>query len=178
VCLSVCVSPLPLLDNSYVNTLPRQRRNVGGGVFYKVYVVSNESRRLVLPITSCCRHVIQFIYCAQHLFLSNRTICSVLETPNWRFILRPVASNTEVRNILNGWKFNTEIKDFGYGKWKLNGGNLKLKKMRWRFRRSQWLRDLRHEPSSPDRTLGSSVRIPLDALMSVCVYCVFELFYV
>jgi hypothetical protein len=31
---------------------------------------------------------------------------------------------------------------------------------------------LRHEPSSPARTLGSRVRIQLEAWMSVCVYSV------
>jgi hypothetical protein len=45
-------------------------------------------------------------------------------------------------------------------------------------RRSQWPRGLRHEPSSPTRTLGSWVRIPLEAWMSVCVYFVFVLFCV
>jgi hypothetical protein len=34
-------------------------------------------------------------------------------------------------------------------------------------RRSQWPRDLRHEPSPPSRTLGSWVRIPIEAWMSV-----------
>jgi hypothetical protein len=37
---------------------------------------------------------------------------------------------------------------------------------------------LRHELSSFARTLGSWVRIPLDAWMSVCVYSVFVLFSV
>jgi hypothetical protein len=41
---------------------------------------------------------------------------------------------------------------------------------------SQRPRGLRHEPSSPARTLGSCVRIPLKAWMSVCVYSVFVLF--
>jgi hypothetical protein len=45
-------------------------------------------------------------------------------------------------------------------------------------RRSQWPRGLRHEMSSPARTLGLWVRIPLKACMSVCVYSVFVLFYV
>jgi hypothetical protein len=35
---------------------------------------------------------------------------------------------------------------------------------------SQWQRGLRHELSSPPRTLGSWVRIPFEAWMSVCVY--------
>jgi hypothetical protein len=34
---------------------------------------------------------------------------------------------------------------------------------------SQWPRGLRHELSSPARTPGSWVRIPLEAWMSVCV---------
>jgi hypothetical protein len=36
--------------------------------------------------------------------------------------------------------------------------------------RSQWPRGLRHELTSPAQTLGSWVRIPLQAWMSVCVY--------
>jgi hypothetical protein len=40
------------------------------------------------------------------------------------------------------------------------------------MRGSQWLRGLRHELSSLARTLGSWVRIPLQAWMSVCVYSV------
>jgi hypothetical protein len=40
------------------------------------------------------------------------------------------------------------------------------------FSRSQWPRGLRHELSSLPRTLGSWVRIPLKAWMSVCVYSV------
>jgi hypothetical protein len=40
--------------------------------------------------------------------------------------------------------------------------------------RSQWPRGVRHELSSPRRTLGSSVRIPLEAWMSVCVYSVYS----
>jgi hypothetical protein len=41
--------------------------------------------------------------------------------------------------------------------------------------RSQWPRGLRHELSSPARTLGSWVGIPLKTWMSVCVYSVFVL---
>jgi hypothetical protein len=36
--------------------------------------------------------------------------------------------------------------------------------------RSQWPRRLRHEPSSPARILGWSVRIPLEAWMSPCAF--------
>jgi hypothetical protein len=57
------------------------------------------------------------------------------------------------------------------GKWDLIG--------RRRFKcRSQWPRGLSHEPSSLARTLGSWVRIPLEAWISVCVYSVFVLFCV
>jgi hypothetical protein len=45
-------SPLSLLDNNSVKTFPRERRIVGGVVFYAARVVSKESRRLVLPRTS------------------------------------------------------------------------------------------------------------------------------
>jgi hypothetical protein len=41
--------------------------------------------------------------------------------------------------------------------------------------RSQWPRGLRHELCSPAETLGSCVRIPLEAWISVCVYSVFVL---
>jgi hypothetical protein len=44
--------------------------------------------------------------------------------------------------------------------------------------RSQWPRGLMHERSSPAGTLGSWVRIPLDAWIFVCVYFVFLLFCV
>jgi hypothetical protein len=40
------------------------------------------------------------------------------------------------------------------------------------FDRSQWPRGLRHEPSSPARTLGSWVRISLEARMSLRLFCV------
>jgi hypothetical protein len=43
--------------------------------------------------------------------------------------------------------------------------------------RSQWQRGLRHELSPPAQTLGSWVRIPLEAWMSVCIYSVFVLSY-
>jgi hypothetical protein len=43
---------------------------------------------------------------------------------------------------------------------------------------SQWPRNLKHELSSPARTLGSCVRIPLEEWMSVYVFSVFVLFCV
>jgi hypothetical protein len=41
--------------------------------------------------------------------------------------------------------------------------------------RPQWPRGLLHEPSWLALTLGSWVRIPFEAWMFVCVYCVFVL---
>jgi hypothetical protein len=49
--LWICVSPLSLLGNNSVNTFPLQR-TVICIVFYAVLVVSKQSRRLVLSVTS------------------------------------------------------------------------------------------------------------------------------
>jgi hypothetical protein len=50
VCLWVCLCILlSLLGNGSVNTFQRQRRIVGGIVFYAVRVLSKEGGRLVLP---------------------------------------------------------------------------------------------------------------------------------
>jgi hypothetical protein len=49
--LCVCVSPLSLLDNGSVKVPLSLLGN--GEVFYAVRVVSEESRRLVLPRISC-----------------------------------------------------------------------------------------------------------------------------
>jgi hypothetical protein len=51
VCGSVCLPPISLLGSGSVNTFPRQRRIVGGVVFYVVLVVSKESRWFVLHRT-------------------------------------------------------------------------------------------------------------------------------
>jgi hypothetical protein len=51
-------------------------------------------------------------------------------------------------------------------------------KVRANASRSRWRRGLRHELSSLTRTLGSWVRIPFKAWMSVSVYSVFVLFCV
>jgi hypothetical protein len=50
--VSMCIS-LSLLGNNSVKTFPSQRRIVDGVIFYAVLVVSNASRLLVLPRTSC-----------------------------------------------------------------------------------------------------------------------------
>jgi hypothetical protein len=50
-CVCVCVSPLSLLGNGSVKVPLSMLDN--GYVFYAVRVVSKESRRLVLPRTSC-----------------------------------------------------------------------------------------------------------------------------
>jgi hypothetical protein len=42
-------------------------------------------------------------------------------------------------------------------------------------RLTQWPHGLRHEPSSPARTLGSWVRITLESWIAVCIYFVFVL---
>jgi hypothetical protein len=44
--------------------------------------------------------------------------------------------------------------------------------------RPQWPRGVRHEPSSPARTLEQWVRISLETWMSMCVYSVFVSSYV
>jgi hypothetical protein len=51
-CVCLCIR-LSLLGNGSVKTFLRKRRTVGGVVFYAVHVVSEESRRLVLPRSSC-----------------------------------------------------------------------------------------------------------------------------
>jgi hypothetical protein len=48
----LCI-PLSLVGNISVSTFPRQRRIVGGFVFYAIRVVSKESKWLVLCRTSC-----------------------------------------------------------------------------------------------------------------------------
>jgi hypothetical protein len=45
--------PLSLLGNNSVKILPRERRIIGGIVFYAVRVVSKDSSRTVVPKTSC-----------------------------------------------------------------------------------------------------------------------------
>jgi hypothetical protein len=60
--------------------------------------------------------------------------------------------------------FQSEVKQFMRG--------------RRKNRRSQWPHGLRNELPPPARTLGSWVRDPLEAWMSVCVYSVFVLFCV
>jgi hypothetical protein len=51
--VGLAVYPQSLLGTGSVKTFPRKRRIVGVIVFYVVRVVSEESRRLVLPRTSC-----------------------------------------------------------------------------------------------------------------------------
>jgi hypothetical protein len=49
-CLCICVIPLQLLGNKCKR---KNKRIVGRVVFYAVYVISKESRRLFLPRVSC-----------------------------------------------------------------------------------------------------------------------------
>jgi hypothetical protein len=51
--LGLSVYPLSLLDNNFVKTFQRQRRTIGSVVFHVIRIVSKESRRSVLPRTSC-----------------------------------------------------------------------------------------------------------------------------
>jgi hypothetical protein len=53
---------LSLLGNNSVKTFPRQRRIVGGIVFYAIRVVSKESRLLVLPRTSSSTFLLLFVF--------------------------------------------------------------------------------------------------------------------
>jgi hypothetical protein len=53
--------------------------------------------------------------------------------------------------------------------------NIRNKTKTIRISRSQWPRVLRHEMSLPAQSLGSLVRIPLEAWMSVPVSSVFVL---
>jgi hypothetical protein len=47
---------------------------------------------------------------------------------------------------------------------------LRFRMLRCFRSRSRWPRSLRHDLSSPARTLGSWIRIPLEAWMSVCAF--------
>jgi hypothetical protein len=53
--VGLCIS-LSLLGNNSVKTFPRQWRIVGGVFFYAIHVISKETRRLLLPRTSCLRY--------------------------------------------------------------------------------------------------------------------------
>jgi hypothetical protein len=65
--VSVCV-----LGNVSINTFPRHRRIVGGVIFHTVLVVSKESRRLVLPRTSCSLVRIEAMQCRFSLSLVDQ----------------------------------------------------------------------------------------------------------
>jgi hypothetical protein len=58
-----------LLCKNSVKTFPRQRRIVGGVVFYAVLDASKESRRLVLPRISCSESVYQHLLAISVRFL-------------------------------------------------------------------------------------------------------------
>jgi hypothetical protein len=72
-CLWVCLCiSLSLLGNDSVETFPRQWIIVGGIVFYAVRVVSYESKRLVLPRTSCLTTMYQ-----------SHRLCTVRQADFW-----------------------------------------------------------------------------------------------
>jgi hypothetical protein len=70
--VGLCI-PLSLLGKNSVKTFPRERKIVGGAVFYAVRVVSKERRRLILTRTSCLNYVTQFSVILKHEMQYNRT---------------------------------------------------------------------------------------------------------
>jgi hypothetical protein len=58
-CVCLCIA-LQFLGKKSVKTFQRQRRIVGGDVFCEFHVVLKESRRIVLPRTSCVNMVMNF----------------------------------------------------------------------------------------------------------------------
>jgi hypothetical protein len=62
--VGLCI-PLWFLGNNSVKTFPRQRRIFAGVVFCAVHVVSKDSRRLVLPRTSCLYLTPSFLIASQ-----------------------------------------------------------------------------------------------------------------
>jgi hypothetical protein len=97
VCLWVCLCiPLLLLGNISVKTFPRQRRTVGGVVFYAVHVVSKESRPFGLLRTSC-----SFIYFMCVCLLLVMTACCfflVVVCCLWVFIWN-------ILLLISGWSY-------------------------------------------------------------------------
>jgi hypothetical protein len=77
--------PLSLLGNGLLNTFSRQRGIVGGVAFYAISVVSEESRRLVLPRISHLIVVVRNTDASvtdQALSLSGRHVLTVLRHLN------------------------------------------------------------------------------------------------
>jgi hypothetical protein len=66
----VCVTPQPLLGDNSVKTFPRQRTIVGGVVFSAFHLVSNESKALVFPRTSC----FFFVFVCGHFIIGLRAV--------------------------------------------------------------------------------------------------------
>jgi hypothetical protein len=88
----VCV-PLSLLDNNSVNMFPHQRRIVRGVVFYAILVVSKESRRVVLLVTS------YILACLLHFDSLESTLLPV-------FILELFRSSILKHKIFHNKSFN------------------------------------------------------------------------
>jgi hypothetical protein len=96
---------------------------------------------------------------------------------------QPVAKCKVITNTNNSTKINTRIKQTKTKKKRSVKfvyicTRVSINIRRFTNNRSQWPRGLRHELSSPARTLGSQVRIPLKSWIYVCVYSVFVLFCV
>jgi hypothetical protein len=76
-----------------VNTFPRQRRIVGGIVFYAVNVLSKESRRMVLTRTSC------YILCKGPPIYNGDLLLSLKE--EWRMYNIIICVDPSPLKILN-----------------------------------------------------------------------------
>jgi hypothetical protein len=90
-CLHVHHS-LSLLGNGSLNTFPRHWRVVECVVFYAIRVVSKESRRLVLPRTSCfLRYPFQFSLFSSIFFIQweNSEFCLYISVSYSVFLCQP-----------------------------------------------------------------------------------------
>jgi hypothetical protein len=86
-------TPHIVASKGSVKTLPRQRRIVGGVVFFAVHVVSNESTRLILTRISCLLFVyftlLILIYNGLQMQTSRNSLLdeSVIQLTPYRFQL-------------------------------------------------------------------------------------------
>jgi hypothetical protein len=107
--------------------------------------------------------------------LWSSSLCSFLQTPGTPSHFGPnILLNTLFSNILSLCYF-LNIRDQVTHPHRTTGRIIFFVLKFLRFYRSQWLRGLRHELSSPAQILGSWIRIQLEAWISVCIYSVFML---
>jgi hypothetical protein len=125
-----------------------------------------------------CRLVLRYCRKMNHdIFHSDPAIYHVplYSTRNWYSVLKQTNHSNSYRSCMVEGFFCLRLIFRGVG------GNTRM--MVWLLDfcaiiihcRSKWPRGLRHKLSSPAPTLGSWVRILLEAWMSVCVYSVFML---